>query len=172
MIDDDSAIPSAEPEKELWEGYTSQWTHFWYYLFCLLLVAAAIGGMPFTAGLSLIGLAVPVIMWIARWMITRSTKYELTSQRLRIRTGIFSRKLDELELYRVKDYSMELPFLLRLVGCGNLNLITSDATTPEVAIKAIKDVETVRELLRKAVQTEGDRKRVREMDVGGDSGPF
>jgi hypothetical protein len=34
-----------------------------------------------------------------------------------------------------------------------------------VAIKAIADVENVREKLRGAVQSERDRKRVRELDV-------
>jgi uncharacterized membrane protein YdbT with pleckstrin-like domain len=165
------ASPTSAPEAVLWEGHTSQWVHFWYYFFCLLLVAGCLAGIPFTAGLSAIGLVVPLIMWIVRWWATRATKYELTSQRLRKRSGIFSRRVEELELYRVKDYSMEQPFLLRMVGLGNLTLVTSDATTPTVMLKAIANVENVREALRNAVQAERDRKRVRQMDVdetGGD----
>jgi uncharacterized membrane protein YdbT with pleckstrin-like domain len=157
--------PPSTSEVSLWKGHTSQWVHFWYYFFCLLLAAAAIGGIPFTAGLSAIGLALPVILWVARWWITKSTSYELTSQRLKIGTGILNRKLDELELFRVKDYAMDQPLFLRLVGLGNLTLVTSDASTPTVAIRAIANVEAVREKLRNAVQAERDRKRVREMDV-------
>jgi uncharacterized membrane protein YdbT with pleckstrin-like domain len=108
-------------------------------------------------------------MWIARWWVTRTTVYELTTQRLRKSSGILNRKVDELELFRVKDYAMEQPFLLRLLGLGNLTLVTSDASTPTVAIKAIADVEEVREKLRHAVQAERDRKRVRELDVDGSS---
>jgi hypothetical protein len=78
-----------------------------------------------------------------------------------------NRKLDELELFRVKDYSMNQPLFLRLVKLGNLTLVTSDASSPTVAIRAIPDVETVREKLRSAVQSERDRKRVRELDVDG-----
>lgn len=157
--------PPSTSEVSLWKGHTSQWVHFWYYFFCLLLAAAAIGGIPFTAGMSAIGLALPVILWVARWWITKSTSYELTSQRLKIGTGILNRKLDELELFRVKDYAMDQPLFLRLVGLGNLTLVTSDASTPTVAIRAIANVEDVREKLRNAVQAERDRKRVREMDV-------
>lgn len=157
--------PPSTSEVSLWKGHTSQWVHFWYYFFCLLLAAAAIGGIPFTAGLSAVGLALPVILWVARWWITKSTSYELTSQRLKIGTGILNRKLDELELFRVKDYAMDQPLFLRLVGLGNLTLVTSDASTPTVAIRAIANVEDVREKLRNAVQAERDRKRVREMDV-------
>jgi uncharacterized membrane protein YdbT with pleckstrin-like domain len=126
--------------------------------------------MPFTAGLSAIGLIVPLLMWIIRWWMTKSTSYELTTQRLKIASGIMNRKLDELELFRVKDYAMDQPLGLRMVGLGNLTLITSDATSPTVAIRAIANVEEVREKLRTAVQSERDRKRVREMDVENFSG--
>src|SRR5207249_5511530 len=92
-----SALPD---ENSLWIGHTSQWVHFWYYFFCLLLAAAAVAGIPFTGGLSAVGLVVPLVMWIARWLLTRSTTYELTTQRLRITRGILNREMDELELYR------------------------------------------------------------------------
>lgn len=157
--------PSSAPETSLWTGHTSQWVHFWFYFFCVLLAGGCLAGVPFTGGLSAAGLAVPLIMWGVRWWMTRTTVYELTSQRLRRRSGILDRKLDELELFRVKDYTMEQPVLLRMLGLGNLTLITSDATTPTVAIKAIGEVEKVREMLRQAVQSERDRKRVRELDV-------
>ncbi|MCX6855819.1 MAG: PH domain-containing protein [Verrucomicrobia bacterium] len=160
----ESAPPSAT-ETSLWKGHTSQWVHVWYYFFCILLAGAALGGIPFSAGFSAIGLIVPLLMWIVRWWMTKSTSYELTTQRLKIASGILNRKLDELELFRVKDYAMDQPLALRLVGLGNLNLITSDATSPTVAILAIANVEDVREKLRTAVQAERDRKRVREMDV-------
>jgi uncharacterized membrane protein YdbT with pleckstrin-like domain len=150
--------------------------HFWYYLFCVVIavgiaVAATVFGLA-TAGVGALGYAaliIPVLMWLIRWWVTKCTAYELTSQRLRIRTGILNKKVDELELFRVKDYSMEQPFLLRLVGLGNLTMVTSDATTPTVSIRAISGVEAVREKLRNAVQAERDRRRVRELDVDGSS---
>lgn len=159
------SIPPSSTEASLWKGHTSQWVHVWYYFFCVLLAAAALGGIPFSAGFSAIGLIVPLFMWIIRWWMTKSTSYELTTQRLKMASGILNRKLDELELFRVKDYAMDQPLALRMVGLGNLTLITSDATSPTVAIRAISNVEEVREKLRTAVQSERDRKRVREMDV-------
>jgi uncharacterized membrane protein YdbT with pleckstrin-like domain len=172
MPPEDTSSSSSPAENLLWSGHTSQWVHFWYYFFCLLLaagigVAATMFGLA-TAGIGALGylaLLIPAFMWLIRWWVTKCTHYELTSQRLRIRTGILNKKVDELELFRVKDYTMEQPFLLRLVGLGNLTMITSDATSPTVAIKAIPGIETVREKLRQAVQSERDRKRVRQLDV-------
>ncbi len=169
MPTEDAPITSAGAETTLWSGHTSQWVHFWYYFLCVLL-AAAIGvgatvlALP-TGALSYAALVIPVLMWIIRWWVTKCTTYELTTQRLRTRTGILNRKVDELELFRVRDYSIEQPFLLRLVGLGNLTMVTSDATTPTVAMRAIPAVEAVREKLRTAVQNERDRKRVRQLDV-------
>jgi len=165
-----AASPNSPTETTLWKGHTSQWVHFWYYFFCILLAGAAIGGIPFTLGMSAIGLIVPLVMWIIRWWITKCTAYELTTQRLKISSGILNRKLDELELFRVKDYAMDQPLFLRLLGLGNLTMVTSDASTPTIAIKAIAQVEAVREMLRTAVQVERDRKRVRELDVDGSDG--
>jgi uncharacterized membrane protein YdbT with pleckstrin-like domain len=172
-VDDSSPTPSAA-ETVLWSGHTSQWVHFWFYLFCVLLaagiaIAATLLALP-TGGLTYLALVIPAVMWLARWWVTRCTTYELTSQRFRIRTGVLNRRVDELELYRVKDYAMEQPFLLRLVGLGHVTMITSDATNPQVAMKAIPDVEAVREKLRAAVQSERDRKRVRELDVDSQDG--
>lgn len=164
--------PTLPTETSLWKGHTSQWVHFWYYFFCVLLAAAAIGGTPFTAGLSAIGLVVPLVLWIGRWWVTKSTAYELTTQRLKITSGILNRRLEEVELFRVKDYAMDQPLFLRLMGLGNLTLVTSDASTPTVAIRAIPNVEPVREMLRTAVQTERDRKRVRELDLDSPEGPL
>lgn len=166
---DDSPSTPATAETLLWSGHTSQWVHFWFYLLCIILagaiaVGATVLALP-TGGLTYLALIIPVLLWLVRWWVTKCTTYELTSQRLRIRSGVLNRRVDELELYRVKDYAMEQPLLLRMVGLGNLTLITSDATNPQVAMKAIPDVENVREKLRAAVQTERDRKRVRELDV-------
>lgn len=165
MSEEASSHPAAPAEAVLWQGHTSQWIHFWYYFTCGVLAAACLAGIPFSGGLSAIGLVVPLIMWLAQWFVTRSTQYELTSQRLRVRTGILNRRLDEIELFRVRDYVMDQPLFLRLLGRGNLTIVSSDATTPELKIQAIGQVEAVREQLRAAVQHERDRKRVRQLDV-------
>ncbi len=170
MLTEDSSIPSSAQEAVLWKGHSSQWVHFWFYFFCLLLAIGCVVGALFTAGLALIGLIVPVVMWIVRWWITRSTHYELTTQRLRITSGILNRRLDELELYRVKDYVLEEPLLFRMLKLGNLNIVTSDTSSPLIAMHAISDVQDVREKLRAAVQSERDRKRVRELDVDNQDG--
>ena len=72
--------------------------------------------------------------------------------------------MDEIELYRIKDSTVDNPFILRILGLGNIRLITSDKSTPVITIPAIKDAREVRETIRKRVEYLRDKKRVREVD--------
>lgn len=123
------------------------------------------GGRSFHGRTFRCPLVIPLGLWLIRWWTTRTTVYELTTQRLKIHRGILTRRLEEVELYRVKDYVLEQPLFLRLLGLGNLTLVSSDATTPSIVLRAIAGVAALREQLRTAVQAERDRKRVRELDV-------
>jgi uncharacterized membrane protein YdbT with pleckstrin-like domain len=82
-----------------------------------------------------------------------------------MRHGVLNKKLDELELYRVRDYKLDQPFFLRLFSLGNIILQTSDRTHPTVVIQAIPDAENLREQLRTYVEACRTRKGVRELDV-------
>ena len=157
-------------EETLWKGSTSQLVHVWTYLLWLAVAAGIIvAGVILLNPLIYAALAVPVIGILVRYFVTRSTVYELTSQRLRKTSGIFNKKLDELELYRVKDSTLEQPLLLRMFGLGNINVVSSDATMPLVLINAVPGAYDMREKLRVAVEAERDRKRVREVDYAGES---
>jgi uncharacterized membrane protein YdbT with pleckstrin-like domain len=165
MAIDDSSASTVSGETVLWKGHSSQWMHFWFYLICLVLaVGISVAGV-FSGGMALVGLIVPAAMWGVRWWMTKTTEYELTTQRFKVRSGILNRKLDELELFRVRDYGMNQPIWLRVFGLGNITMMTSDASSPSVMLQAIADVEGVREKLRSAVQAERDRRRVRALDM-------
>jgi uncharacterized membrane protein YdbT with pleckstrin-like domain len=97
--------------------------------------------------------------------VVKNTKYELTTERLRMRHGVFSKHTDELELYRVRDYKLQQPFFLRIFSLGNIVLQTSDKSHPHVVLTAIPNGEDLREQLRTYVEECRTRKGVRELDV-------
>jgi uncharacterized membrane protein YdbT with pleckstrin-like domain len=82
-----------------------------------------------------------------------------------VHTGVLSKRVDEVELYRVKDTRFDQPFLQRLFGLGNVVLISNDATTPTTVIRGIPDAKAVREKLRTLVEARRDEKRVRVAEV-------
>ena len=110
-------------------------------------------------------LVIPLFIILWKWLVVKNMKYELTSERLRMRHGVLNKKLDELELYRVRDYKLDQPFFLRIFSLGNIILQTSDRSHPTVVIQAIPDAENLREQLRTYVEACRTRKGVRELDV-------
>ena len=110
-------------------------------------------------------LVIPLFIILWKWLVVKNMKYELTTERLRMRHGVFNKKLDELELYRVRDYKLDQPFFLRIFSLGNIIMQTSDRTHPTVVIQAIADAENLREQLRTYVEACRTRKGVRELDV-------
>jgi uncharacterized membrane protein YdbT with pleckstrin-like domain len=153
-------------EQTLWTGHPSQWLYVWFYLLCVLLAVGCVVLAVFSSGLALLGLPVIGIAVLVRWWVTRTTEYLLTNQRLKVWTGILTRRLDELELFRVRDQSMVQPLVMRFVGLGNLILTTADVSNPTITIQGVSDIENVRQLVRNAVQKERDRRRVRHLDMG------
>ena len=126
----------------MWKGRPSQLTNLLVYLFLFW----------------------TIVIPLYRYLKTRFTIFELTSDRFRTKIGILSQKVDELELYRVRDYEVFKPFLLRLFGLGNLTLITSDKTHPKIEMKAIKNPEIVLELFRKNVEISRKKTGTKEVD--------
>jgi uncharacterized membrane protein YdbT with pleckstrin-like domain len=91
--------------------------------------------------------------------------YRVTSQRIVVEQGIFSKKMDQIDLYRISDYVVERPFGQRLLGTGNLVLEALDKTTPEVRLEGLQtDVVALYEKLRKATEAEKRRRGVRLID--------
>ncbi len=106
----------------------------------------------------------PLFVSLWQWLVTKNTKYELTSQRLKTRHGVLNKTMDDLELYRIKDYKLDRPLWLRMFSLGNVILETSDLSHPTVTVRAIRNAEELRETMRKYVEARRDQKRVREID--------
>ena len=138
---------SDTPEETIWKGTPSAAQDFWLNLSCLLVL--------------------PIPWAIGRWVQRRNNLMEITTERLRITSGVLSKKVEELELYRVRDTTFLQPFILRLFRVGNLKLNTDDATTPTILLGGIPADQALRDRLRHAVEACRDRKRTRVSELGG-----
>jgi uncharacterized membrane protein YdbT with pleckstrin-like domain len=84
---------------------------------------------------------------------------------LKISEGIFGKVTDTLELYRVKDLETRQSFSLRLCGLEDVQLNTSDTSTPFVIVDAVPTKLGLGDQIRNAVEAIRMQKRVREIDV-------
>jgi len=144
--DDPSNLDDAlDREDDVWSGRPSQWENLAPFLLCALV------------------LPVPWAFW--RWLTTRCTRFEITSQRLRLRSGVFTRTLEEIEVYRVKDTTEKQSLLQRLVGVGTVTVYSSDRTLPELSLHNIRGHDEARDLIRAQTERMRRARKVRELDI-------
>jgi len=159
-------------ENVLWKDSPSQWLNLGPYTVSALLAAGiAAGGLFFPP--AFVGLILPLLYGVWKYLTVRTRVYELTSERLKITSGVINQHVDEIELYRIKDSQLVRSWWMRLTGLASVSLETSDRTLPSLVIPAIRGGGDMRELLRQQVEIQRDRKRVREMDFDDatDGGP-
>lgn len=162
-------------EQLVWEGNPSQWINFKAYLgsflFAIGIIPLILFGWeyiePYAKYIIPIWILLPILYAVWTWIMTKHIHYELTSQRIFLKTGIFSITTNQIELYRVKDLRIEEPFWLRLVNLANIVLQTSDKSVPELVMPAIGDGRNLSNILREHIEEARDKKRVREVDYDG-----
>lgn len=163
-------------EETIWRGSTSQWKNFGFFLLQILVAAAIVTifvlverhSSPEIRNFSpyiLILLAVPIFIAGKRYLQTKCKIYELTTERIKTTEGVFSKVTDTLELYRVKDIEMRQPFVYRVCGIENIQLNTSDTSSPFVFIEAMPQRVGLSDKIRNQVEVIRQQKGVREIDV-------
>jgi len=136
-------------EQTVWRGTSSQWKNLGVFILCGLFC----------------WLIVPIFIALSRYLQTKNKIYELTTERLKITEGIFSKVTDTLELYRVKDLETRQPFLYRMFGVENVQMNTSDTSSPFIFIEAIPSAVSLGDKIRNQVEAIRAQKGVREIDV-------
>jgi uncharacterized membrane protein YdbT with pleckstrin-like domain len=113
--------------------------------------------------LTLVALVILAVVWVKNLAAT----YEVTAERLIIRTGILFKAVDEIELYRIKDVRLNFTLLNQWAGIGTLSISSSDETTRDgdLVIPHVAKAQARREHLRRLVDTARQKRQVREIDM-------
>lgn len=93
--------------------------------------------------------AVPLLRW-------RTTSYELTNRRLRLREGVLTRTGRDFPLTRISDVSFAQGLLDRLLGCGRL-VVESPGEHGQLVLTEIPHVQNVQATLFQLVEDEQAR---------------
>ena len=128
-------------------------------------MATPVGGTPRTAPAPAAPSApaetAETLLWRGRPYLTIGTVYEITTQRIRISSGLLGNTVQEIELVRVKDSKVKQHMGERMLDIGDVTIISDDATTPEVTLNNVSNPIEVRELIRKATIEEKERRGIR-----------
>ena len=88
------------------------------------------------------------------------TVYKLTEEKLFVETGFFSKKEEEIRLYRVMDLTLKRPFGQRIWGLGTIHCCTADKSTPEFDILKVKKAKEVKDMISDMVEKQREEKRI------------
>jgi len=98
---------------------------------------------------AIIWFGIPLLRW-------KTTSYELTTRRLRLRAGILTRTGRDFPLIRISDVSFSHGPIDRLVGAGRL-VVESAGEHGQLVLNEIPQVEHVQATLFQLVQDEQER---------------
>lgn len=128
------ALYARQPEEKIiWSAQPSDARFFWIYFICAVTF----------------WLVLPLLLAAVIHLLNRTYRYVLTTDRLRISSGFFVKKVVDLELAQIKEINIVIPIHLHFFGLGNLELMTDNPTFPEALIEAVPDFVQVEEHIRR-----------------------
>jgi uncharacterized membrane protein YdbT with pleckstrin-like domain len=114
-----------------------------------LVAVARVGIGALALALALVFVAGPLLRW---W----TTSYELTNRRLRLRSGVLTRRGRDFPLSRISDVSFAQGILDRMLGCGRL-VVESPGEHGQLVLTEIPHVQQVQATLFQLVEDEQAR---------------
>jgi uncharacterized membrane protein YdbT with pleckstrin-like domain len=115
--------------------------------------SAAAFGRSVVAAVAVVAAAIWSGIRVLRW---RTTTYELTTRRLRMREGILACSGRDIPLSRVNDISFACGPIDRMLGCGRL-VVESAGEHGQLVLTEIPQVERVQSTLCQLVEEEQQR---------------
>ncbi len=91
------------------------------------------------------------VLWEGRPFLSLGERYMVTSERVRIITGLVGRDHEDIELVRVQDVDHTQGISERLLNIGDIIMHTADASAREIVLRNVTNPDQVHEILRRAI---------------------
>ena len=157
------AQATPETAAPIFSGSVSLWLGFRTFLFAGLLLALSVAGAVYgvlnqqdTLGYAALiaggALFVATDMMLLYVVVRiKALRYTITRRLIEREQGVIFRRVDSLDLARVKDVELAQSLFDRLVNTGTILVFSSDRTDPLLRIESIPNPRPVYEQLRDAV---------------------
>lgn len=111
--------------------------------------------IAYLVGFFLVACAAICIHYYVR---SRSIRYEITTQRIKLEHGLLSKVQESLELFRIDHFELRKPLGKRLLGQASLHLFSSDAELENFSIYGVPNLEALADQLRNCQLRERTRR--------------
>ncbi len=89
------------------------------------------------------------VVWQGRPLLSISDRYIVTTERIRLVSGLLSKTSENIELIRLQDIDYTQGLSERILGIGDIVLRSADASDPVAVLNNVKDPEQISGLIRK-----------------------
>ena len=152
-------------EEPLWKGcYSAKAMYPAWVVGGFATVAALVIGIVF--GMAGFGWTIMLSVIVIGWAIglgklfyhRLNVKYELTTKRFMMETGILRRTTDRMEVIDIDDVSFVQGVIDRLTGVGTIEVTSSDRSHPKIQIRGIEKVKEVADMVDQARRDEREKR--------------
>jgi len=102
-------------------------------------------------GWLLLPVLVGAVMLVSVLMKTRSKRWKLTSRRIETETGWISRRVDTLELWRIRDIEFRQSLVDRMVGVARILVTAHDDRSPVFEVRGVPGDRAIYDKLMAAI---------------------
>jgi len=100
---------------------------------------------------------VTILVVLYKVIRLKSIRYEVTADRVEWSRGVFDRRVDNLDMFRVIDIRLQRSMLDCVLGIGTVVLITTDKSDPEFEFEKLRRPRALYDVIKKA-SLEADQK--------------
>ena len=110
--------------------------------------------VPISRALILVAGFVPLLVGLVySWLVRLNTRYRLYPDSLEIECGVISRRIENIQLFRVRDLGLAQSVLNRVAGVGDVIVTSTDQSAPRYRLRGVANPRAVYEQLRELVST-------------------
>lgn len=103
-------------------------------------------------------MALGLLIIVLRFLSIKATCYEITPDRIEWSRGLFSRRIDNIDMFRIVDIKLHRSLLDCLLGIGTVTIITKDETQPTFRFHKVRSPKKLYNIL-KTSYLDADRKQ-------------
>lgn len=105
-------------------------------------IAAIVGAVLLVAALAL---------FVTVELKRRATKYRVSTRTIDVEEGVLSRRINTLQLWRVRDVVFEQSLTQRMLGVASIRLVVHDDTSPKLLLAGLTNGRAVFEEVKLAI---------------------
>jgi hypothetical protein len=162
--------PPAQERKMLYDGSPSWKAYLGYYLiagFVALLMMTILrwkDGSGAELGTKLLDVIIPiaaaVVFGFGLQLYRKSIRFRVTNTVIEYERGMLSKRIDVLQLWRVRDVVYKQNLVDRILGIAHIEVVAQDATNPDLEIVGMPASRQLFEQLRDSIEIQRQAKNV------------